>query len=180
MDYIEVFQAMLDDMRSDLRHYLRGNQKDYLYRAQTDAADANAVNRLRLCWALAYSDKPVQEQAQIVRTLFDAECTALERSGNPGGSTALTLLTAMLKEYEPADGPLFERLTKAAPGCDPAACRIRPAEEMTLEDCMETAAATGMGSYLFTLTVCASRMYDAETVQRLREKYRVQGKHTSV
>ena len=41
---------------------------------------------------------------------------------------------------------------------------------------MKAAASTGMTSYLFTLLICASRMYDDETVRRLRERYAVNGR----
>lgn len=175
MDYIEVFQAMLADMRSDLRYWLRGNTEQYLYRETADGKDANAVNRLRLCYALAYSEKPVPEKGEVLRVLFDAACTAAERTG--GGGDAILLLTAMLKESDSADPELLYRARMAAgSGYDPANCRIVPAEEYSLEDCMKVASATGMTSYLFTLTVCASRIYDEETVRRLRERYAVNGR----
>lgn len=175
MDYIEVFQAMLADMRSDLRQWLRGNKEQYLYKESADGKDANAVNRLRLCYALAYSEKAVPEKAEAVRELFDAALTAAEQTGT--GSGALLLLTAMLKEADDAAPELLYRARMAAgSGYDAAKCRIVPAEAYSLEDCMKTAADTGMTSYLFTLLICASRMYDDETVRRLRERYAVNGR----
>ena len=178
MDYLEVFQAMLADMRSDLRHWLRGNTEQYL---EQDAADgrgaSGAAARLRLCYALAYSDKPVPEKDQILRALFDAECTAAERTGS--GSEALQLLTAMLKESDHGDPELLYRARMAVgSGYDPARCRIVPPEEYSLEDCLKAAAGTGMTSYMFTLMICASRMYDDETVRSLRERYAVNGRRS--
>ncbi|MBR3447114.1 MAG: hypothetical protein IKH27_04865 [Oscillospiraceae bacterium] len=175
MDYIEVFQAMLADMRSDLRHWLRGNKEQYLCTETADGKDANAVNRLRLCYALAYSEKEIPEREQTVRALFDAALAAAEKTG--GGSDALVLLTAMLKEAGNPEPELLYRARMAAgSGYDPAKCRIVPPEEYSLEDCMKAAASTGMTSYLFTLLICASRMYDDETVRRLRERYAVNGR----
>ena len=175
MDYIEVFQAMLADMRSDLRQWQRGNKEQYLYAETADGKDANAVNRLRLCYALAYSEKEIPDKEAAVRALFDAALAAAEQTGS--GSGALVLLTAMLKETGGADPELLYRARMAAgSGYDPAKCRVVPAEEFSLEDCMKTASDTGMTSYLFTLLICASRMYDDETVRRLRERYALNGK----
>ena len=175
MDYIEVFQAMLADMRSDLRQWLRGNKEQYLYTEPAGGKDANAVNRLRLCYALAYSEKDIPEKAEAVRALFDAALTAAEQTG--AGGEALLLLTAMLKESgDPEPELLYRARMAAGSGYDSAKCRIVPAEEYSLEDCMKAAANTGMTSYLFTLLVCASRMYDDETVRRLRERYAVNGR----
>lgn len=172
MDYLEVFRAMLADLRSDLRHWLRGNTEQYLYHESIDAhgavRDANAAARLRLCYALAYSEKPVPECEKVLRALYDAECTAAERTGSTAGD-ALLLLTAMLKEYEPSDSPLFARAGKL----NPADCKIAPPEAYQPEDCLRIAAETGMRSYLLTLLLCASRMYDEETVRVLRERYTV-------
>lgn len=175
MDYIEVFQAMLADMRSDLRQWLRGNKEQFLFTEAADGKDANAVNRLRLCYALAYSEKDIPEKEAAVRELFEAALTAAEKTGN--GSESLLLLTAMLKEAGDIAPELLYRARMAAgSGYDPAKCRIVPAEEFSLEDCMKAAANTGMTSYLFTLMICASRMYDDETVRRLRERYAVNGR----
>ena len=165
MEYIEVFQAMLADMRSDLRHWLRGNTAEYAFQETSGGKDANAAARLRLCYALAYAEKPVAEQEQIVRALFDAECTAAAHGAGTGA--AMRLLTAMLKEYEPADSPLFAR----AKGCDPAGCAVRRLEQYSLEDCMEAASETGMNSYLFTLMICASRLCGADALRRLQERF---------
>ncbi len=165
MEYIEVFQAMLADMRSDLRHWLRGNTAEYMYHETSGGKDANAAARLRLCYALAYADRADAAREQIVRTLFDEECRAAENGAASG--TAMKLLTAMLKEYEPADSPLFAR----AKGCDPAGCDVRRLEQYSLEDCMEAASETGMHSYLFTLMVCASRLCGEDALRRLQERF---------
>lgn len=165
MEYIEVFQAMLADMRSDLRHWLRGNTAEYGFQETSGGKDANAAARLRLCYALAYSEKPAAEREKIVRALYDEECTAAEHGTGTG--TAMKMLTAMLKEFEPADSPLFAR----AKGCNPSGCEIRPLERYSLEDCMETASETGMTSYLFTLMVCASRLCGEDALLRLQERF---------
>ena len=98
-------------------------------------------------------------------TLYDEECAAAEHGTGTG--TAMKMLTAMLKEFEPADSPLFAR----AKGCNPSGCEIRPLERYSLEDCMETASETGMTSYLFTLMVCASRLCGEDALLRLQGRF---------
>ena len=55
MDYIEVFQAMLADMRSDLRHWQRGNRAEFLFRPEADPEAQQNPEMKRLCQIMNYA-----------------------------------------------------------------------------------------------------------------------------
>lgn len=171
MKCTDIFEAMIADLQSDVQDYLRGNTGQFLYQSNTDAdgsvRDVNAENRMRLCCALAFGAEPAR--GEILRTLLDAECAAREAGCLPECGCAMTLLTAALKETEPADSPLLDRAKQA--GCGAADCGIPKLDEMTPAMCIAAASGAGMTSYLCTMFDAAKQEVPAAEYAELLQKY---------
>ncbi|MCR4759458.1 MAG: hypothetical protein K5705_04205 [Oscillospiraceae bacterium] len=141
MRYLDVFDAMLTDLQTEVLNFLRGNRAAYLY---DEAADAglNQQNRDRLCCALAAAKQPVPERESVVRALYAAECEA--RKQNPAeNSIAAEILTKLLREYD-----------ASVPACDSDVCALLSEKEPEPDACIRLAGALGMTSYACTMVDC--------------------------
>ena len=142
MRYLDVFDAMLTDLQTEVLNFLRGNHAAYLY---DDAADAavNQQNRDRLCCALAAAKEPVPERESVVRTLYAAECEARKQNAAKD-SIAMGILTKLLREYD-----------ASVPVCDSDVCALLFEKEPEADACIRLAGALGMTSYACTMVdVC--------------------------
>ena len=138
MRYLDVFDAMLTDLQSEVLNFLRGNRAAYLY-DEAAGDDPNQQNRDRLCCALAAAKQPVPERESVVRALYAAECGA-RKSSAAKNSVAQQILTKLLREYD-----------ASVPACESDVCALFSEKEPEPDACIRLAGALGMTSYACTM-----------------------------
>lgn len=154
MRYLDVFDAMLTDLQTEVLNFLRGNRAAYLYEEAADA-DRNQQNRDRLCCALAAAKQPVPERESVVRTLYAAECEA-QKQNAAKNSIAIGILTKLLREYD-----------ASVPACDSDVCVLLSENEPEPDACIRLADALGMTSYVCTMVDACRAEYGGSLPEKL-------------
>ncbi|MDE6727582.1 MAG: hypothetical protein K2J80_06540 [Oscillospiraceae bacterium] len=161
MSYIEEFKSVLFGYAKDVQKYLSGDKSDYVYSAETSAAwgtfDKNYTNRARLCYALLYNVCEVPDKKAIVCELFLEELKDRETNSFQGVGDNLETLSSLLLELgEPSDSELFVRAKEAnfdcACGYEPRVFKVKPLDEFSLYECINTLSDWGERELMFKLT----------------------------
>lgn len=157
MDYINIAREMIDSLKTDMEKYTGGGKSDYLYCEEIletcGSHDRNYTNRTRLCYALIYGVAEVADKESVVHELFAEEVKSRQRESFQGIGTNLVLLTAMLRNYEPADSELFQEAKNANFDCycgydyETELYELVPVEELSLTDVIEMSADMKLNEY---------------------------------
>lgn len=157
MNYIDIAGEMISSLKTDIERYTGGEKSDYLYCEEfletCGSHDRNYTNRKRLCYALIYGVAEVADKESIIRELFAEEVKSRQRESFQGVGTNLVLLTAMLRNYEPADSELFQEAENANYDCycgynyEMELFELVPVEELSLTDVIEMSADMQLNEY---------------------------------
>lgn len=161
MSYIEEFKKVIFGYSSDIKKYLSGDKKDYVYCGEKSpdngTYDKNYKNRKRLCYALMYNVCEIPDKENLIRELFIEELKDRETNSFQGIGDNLEMLSSLLMEIDdPADKKLFERAKNAnfdcACGYEPRIIKLPPLDEYSLYDCIESLSDLGETELMLKFT----------------------------